>query len=63
MTFDLGTHFQSWAILRNHAHFDRAHLIIPHFCISVQEGRRDDSDTEKCSQWPHLYESYEATYT
>ena len=28
MTFDLDTHFQSWDFSKNHAHFDRAHLII-----------------------------------
>ena len=31
------------------------------FCISAQEGPRDFSDTAKCSQWPHLYTTYEAT--
>ena len=33
------------------------------FCISASDGRRQFSDTAKCSQWPHLYKSYEATYT
>ena len=32
------------------------------FCILAQEGRTDFCDTAKCSQWPHLYKSYEATY-
>ena len=30
---------------------------------SACEDRRDFSDTPKCAQWPHLYKSYEATYT
>ena len=29
--------------------------------IFASEGRRDFSDTGKCSQWPHLYMTYEAT--
>ena len=29
----------------------------------AREGRRDFSDIPKCAQWPHLYKSYEATYT
>ena len=33
------------------------------FCILAQKGRRDICDTAKCLQWPHLYKSYEATYT
>ena len=32
------------------------------FCISAQEGRSDLSDIAKCSQWPHLYMTYESTY-
>ena len=28
----------------------------------AQEGRRDFSNIAKCSQWPHLSKSYEATY-
>ena len=35
----------------------------PIFLISASEGRRDFSETPKCSQWPHLYWTYEATYT
>ena len=31
--------------------------------ISAQEGRRDFSDIAKCSQLPHLYTTYEATYS
>ena len=31
--------------------------------IWVQKGCKDFSDTPKCSQCPHLYQSYEATYT
>ena len=31
--------------------------------ISAQKGRRDFSDTAKCSQSPHLFTTYEATYT
>ena len=31
--------------------------------ISAQEGRRDFSDTAKCLQSPHLYTTYEATYS
>ena len=27
--------------------------------IFAPEGRRDFSDTAKCSQWPHLYMTYE----
>ena len=33
------------------------------FCILAQEGPRDFSNIAKCSQWPHLYMSYEATYS
>ena len=33
------------------------------FWILASEGRRDFSDTAKWPQWPHLYKSYEATYT
>ena len=29
--------------------------------IFAPDGRRDYSNTEKCSQWPHLYMAYEAT--
>ena len=32
------------------------------FCISAQEGPRECNDTANCSQWPHLYTTYEATY-
>ena len=32
------------------------------FCIMVPEGFRELNDTAKCSQWPHLYTTYEATY-
>ena len=32
------------------------------FCILAQEGPRDFSNIAKCSQWPHLYMGYEATY-
>ena len=32
-------------------------------CISASEGLRDFREVAKCSQWPHLYQSYEATYT
>ena len=32
------------------------------FLILVQESLREISNTAKCSQWPHLYKSYEATY-
>ena len=32
------------------------------FCNSVQEGPRDFLNTPKCSQWPHLYTTCEATY-
>ena len=32
------------------------------FCILAQEGCTDFCDTAKCSQWPHLYKCYEATY-
>ena len=31
--------------------------------ISAQEGRRVFSDTANCSQSPHLYTTYEATYS
>ena len=31
--------------------------------ISAQKGRRDFSDIAKCSQSPHLYTTYEATYS
>ena len=34
----------------------------PIVSISVQYSRRDFSDTAKCSQWSHLYESYNTTY-
>ena len=34
-----------------------------YFLLLAQEGRRDFCDTAKCSQWPLLYKSYEATYT
>ena len=33
------------------------------FCISAQEGPRDFLNTAKCSQWPHLYMTCEATYS
>ena len=33
------------------------------FCILAQGGPRDFSNIAKCSQWPHLYMSYEATYS
>ena len=35
----------------------------PILFVLGQEGRRDSSDIAKCSQGPHLYLSYEATYT
>ena len=38
------------------------HEIWAIFGISAQEGRRDFLNTAKCSQWPHLYTTYEATY-
>ena len=44
----------------DHTHF--SYFTPVDFCISASEGRRNYSDTEKCSQWPHLYKSYEATY-
>ena len=31
--------------------------------ISAQKGQRDFSDIAKCSQSPHLYTTYEATYS
>jgi hypothetical protein len=31
-------------------------------CFSAPGGRRDLSDSAKCSQWPYSYKSYEATY-
>ena len=36
--------------------------VICEFRILAQEGRRDFLDTPKCSQWPCLYTTYEATY-
>ena len=32
------------------------------FCNLAQEGPREKIDIAKCSQWPHLYTTYEATY-
>ena len=32
-----------------------------HFCIFAPEGPREKNHTPKCSQWPHLYTTYEAT--
>ena len=32
------------------------------FFNSAQEGPREYFDRAKCSQWPHLYTTYEATY-
>ena len=32
------------------------------FCILALEGPREKNDTSNCSQWPHLYTTYEATY-
>ena len=32
-------------------------------CFSAPGGRRDLNDSAKCSQWPYLYKTYEATYT
>ena len=40
-----------------------AHLTVGKNSRSACEGPRDFSDTPKCAQWPHLYKSYEATYT
>ena len=34
-----------------------------YFSMSAQEGHNDFSCTPRCPQWPHLYWSYEATYT
>ena len=31
------------------------------FCIFAPEGPREKNYTPKCSQWPHLYTTYEAT--
>ena len=31
------------------------------FCIFAPEGPREKNYTTKCSQWPHLYTTYEAT--
>ena len=57
MTFDLDTHFQSWDFSRDHAHIDRAHLI-----ISVQEGHREILIQLNVRN-QHIYiSSYEATY-
>ena len=36
--------------------------VLVDFCNSVQEGPRDFLNTPKCSQWPHLYTTCEATY-
>ena len=38
------------------------HKILMIFGYLGQEGPRNFSDTAKCSQWPHLYTTYEATY-
>ena len=54
--FDSGDHTHFWAT---------PFLRIPgrsYFCNSAHEGPRDFSDTANCSEWPHLYKSYEATY-
>ena len=48
MNFDLGTHLQSCDISRNHALLAAPILIMQQFGISIQEGRRDFSDTSKC---------------
>ena len=32
-----------------------------YFCILAPEGPREEYDTAKCSQWPHLYTTYKAT--
>ena len=37
--------------------------IYGNYCIFVQEGRRAFFYTAKWPQWPHLYLTYEATYT
>ena len=33
--------------------------ILTIFSCTTQESRRDSENTAKCSQWPHLYKSYE----
>ena len=38
-------------------------ISLPIFSMSDQEGHNNFSCTPKCPQWPHLYWSYEATYT
>ena len=42
--------------------WESRHKILTIFVNLGQEGPRNFSDTAKCSQWPHLYTTYEATY-
>ena len=60
--FGLGRHFRSIDNLRyGHAH-SLCLALIGKNRIFASEGRRDFLNTAKCSQWPHLYTTYEATY-
>ena len=63
-TEDISTVYQyctQWDVsVFDHALFHKSRDTL-YFSISVQEGRRDLSNTGKCSQWPHLFKCYEAT--
>ena len=63
-TEDISTVYQyctQWDVsVFDHALFHKLRDTL-YFSISVQEGRRDLSNTGKCSQWPHLFKCYDAT--
>ena len=54
ININLGGLPESSEILRNHTPFDW------HFCILVQEGRRDFFDTAACLRWLYLYWNFTA---